>query len=422
MMSNRSRDDFDRLMTSWFEDDAHVPEPDDLVDRVVLRTRRSRRRPRWLLPEWWLPMQTIARWQAVWRPAPLLLLLAALVLLGTIVAILAGGNHPRLPAPFGPAANGRLVFDTNATLAAVNPSGAGTLPLVDRVPHAAGVTFSRDGTRLVFWGDGSPDTLYVASADGTGVKKLASGLWIATDKSPTGSPDGRHVASSTESGPGQLDEFILVIDVESGVATKIVAPELNGFRALLPAWSPDGAWIAFVGVPKASPDQPSYWIVHPDATAAHELATSKLPDDGVIAAHWAPDVARSGLAYMALAAGGSLAAYVYDVPTGHETRISGDGGGFWPAWSPDGRSLAFLTDSTAGDVRIVSAEGSAETRTIPRTGIGAPLAWSPDGREIYGSNGARTALIVITVDGSTPLVRIPHAASQALPDWQRVAP
>jgi Tol biopolymer transport system component len=47
-----------------------------------------------------------------------------------------------------------------------------------------------------------------------------------------------------------------------------------------------------------------------------------------------------------------------------------------PAWSPDGRSIAF---SRAGDIYVMNNDGS-EQRRLTRNGT-AP-AWSPDGRRI----------------------------------------
>jgi TolB protein len=357
---------------------------------------------------------------AVWRVVPVVLVAMALVLLVALLVLVAGGQRSRVPAPFGPAANGRLVVDTNGSLLVADPSGGKTEPLVEGVRLAAGATFSRDGTRVAFWGDGSPDTLYVANADGSAVRRLAQNLWIGTDKSPTWSPDGRFIAISTESGPDRGDEFMLVVDAGSGAISRIAAPELDGTRAIVPAWSPDGAWIAFVGIARDDPSgRPSYWIVHPDGSSARRLPTSPLM---LAAPRWAPDPDHLRLAYAALdAAGGSTATEVFDLATDRETRISSGESSRFPAWSPDARSVAWLA-SALGDIRIVSADGRGASRLVPRTGIAGPPAWSPDGRQIYGLDEARTTLIVITVDGSAPPIRIPHDASQGLPDWQRVTP
>ena len=53
--------DFDRLLTAWFDADARVREPDDLLDRTSRRTARTRPRPAWRLPERWIPMELTMR-------------------------------------------------------------------------------------------------------------------------------------------------------------------------------------------------------------------------------------------------------------------------------------------------------------------------------------------------------------------------
>ena len=98
---NASRDDFDRLMRQWLDADARVGEPEHLLDQVLTQTSRSRRRPRWLLLEWWLPVQLTMPMRAVPRLAPLLLLIA--LLLAAALAVVWIGSRPRLPDPFGPA-------------------------------------------------------------------------------------------------------------------------------------------------------------------------------------------------------------------------------------------------------------------------------------------------------------------------------
>lgn len=416
----QSREDFDRLMADWMHADARVAPPSGLVDATLNRTRTTRRRPKWLLSEWWLPTRFAARLPVLLRPVPLLIL-AGLVLVAGFLVILAGGQR-RVPPPFGPAGNGLLVVDTNASLEIADPRSGGTRPLVQEVQNAAGVTFSRDGTHLAFWGDGSPDSLYVADADGSHVRKLAAGLWISTDKLPAWSPDGRFIVFSTESAAGTGDEHLVVVDVGTGRGSSITPAALDGIRALFPAWSPDGAWIALVGIPAADPQRtPSYWIVHPDGSDARVLSTSALDPNTTIAPHWAPDPSRPRLAYSALG-GPSTGVFVLDLGSGRETPVSPGEPGLWPAWSPDASSLAWLTDIDTTDLRVAAVDPAASPRTVPNAGITGPPAWSPDGRELYGLDGTGTALVVVPADGSAPSVRITHARSQALPDWQRVTP
>jgi Tol biopolymer transport system component len=423
MTTQPARDDFDLLMAGWMEADAQVSEPVDLIDRVLDQTARTRRTPAWLLAERWVPAAVGDRLHAAPRLAPAILVLALLLAALLAIAFVAG-SRPRLPAPFGPAANGQLVFDTFDQIYAVNPDGTGARPIVAGIPRAAGATYAPDGTRFVFWGNDQPDSLYVGNSDGTGVRKLVGDLWISTDKSPSWSPDSRYVAISTESGPDRIDEYLVIVDTHTGTATSIRSTGLAGNRALLPAWSPDGQWIVFEGIPRVPPtptESPSYWLVRPDGSGVRRIPTSPLGTD-VVAAHWAPDARRLRIAYSALGPGGAgSAAYVFDLATNRETRISSDELALWPAWSPDGSWLAWLTGAGPDGVRIASVEDPLRVRTLDASGIGHAPAWSPDGRYIFGLSGSRTSVVVLAVDGSAPAVSIPHLISQALPDWQRLA-
>ena len=126
-----------------------------------------------------------------------------------------------VPAPFGPAANGALIWDGAATIYTSNPDGSGVRTLIAGVPHAAAPVVSSDGLRVAFWGDDSPDSLFVANIDGSGVRKLAGDLWVSTNISPAWSPDGRRLLISTESGPNRRDEHLVVFDAAGGTSTTI---------------------------------------------------------------------------------------------------------------------------------------------------------------------------------------------------------
>jgi Tol biopolymer transport system component len=419
-MPNASREDFDRLMRNWMDADAHVPEPEDLLDRVVAETRHVRRIPRWLLPERWIPVQLTMRLQTVPRMVPVLLLLIAVLLVGAALVIGLGSWRP-LPAPFGPARNGLLAYDTQANIMVSEADGTGARPLVTSVAFASGATFSPDGTKLVFWGDGSPDSLYVANADGTGVQKVSGDLWISTDKPPTWSPDSKSIAFSSESGPNRLDERIYVVDATAASSTPRPITDAAAVRAFLPAWSPAGNWIAYVGI-RQGVDVPKLWVVHPDGTDAHSFATSRYVE--VTTPQWAPSTASMRLAY----AGGDVSPdlqdiFVIDIATGIETKISTDPATErWPAWSPDGTRLAWLIGSTPPQLRITAIDGAEPARTLASGVMGAPPAWSPDGTKLFAADETRSTVTVVTVDGSAPNVRISHPRGQGLPVWQRLAP
>ena len=86
--------------------------------------------------------------------------------------------------------------------------------------------------------------------------------------------------------------------------------------------------------------------------------------------------------------------WVTTLPDGRPTRVStGTVGEFNPAWSPDGKSLAYVTweDSRGGQIMRADADGTRgwRTRTLATVGgLYADLAWSPSGTRIVATRAA----------------------------------
>lgn len=413
-----SSDAFDLVMQRWLDADAGVTEPEGLLETVLSTTRRTRRLPGWLLPERWIPVQLTTRLQPVPRLAPVLLLIG-LLLLAVAAVFLTVGRPNRLPAPFGPAANGLIAYDMKGGIRIANADGTSPRAIGENVPNPEAPIFSPDGTHIAFWGDGSPDSIYVANVDGTGVTKVSGNLWIATDKPVSWSPDSRQMVFSTESGPDKHDEKIYVASIDDP-SPRVISPA--GTRGFYPAWSPDGAWIAFLGL-GSSGGLYQIWIVRPDGSDAHPIDATLQSD--FAQPQWAPRLQPLSIAYAA----GSVGAigtdlFVVDLPSEQARRVSDRAGdGRYPAWSPDGSRLAWLAGTQPTMLRIAPASGEADAISLPSGGIEGPIRWSPDGTMIYGSNDDKTLISIVTVDGSAPPVRITHTGGQgSVPDWQRLAP
>ena len=139
-------------------------------------------------------------------------------------------------------------------------------------------------------------------------------------------------------------------------------------------WSPDGKSIAYVSSQSGNSE---LWVVPSSGGSSERItsttATKKQP-------RWSND--GEWIAYVALQPGGS--GDIQMVSADGQTRINltetiGDDRD--PSWSPDSRQLAF-TERTAGRARIMVADiESREVRPLAEI-AGSSLQWSPDGKSI----------------------------------------
>jgi Tol biopolymer transport system component len=96
-----------------------------------------------------------------------------------------------------------------------------------------------------------------------------------------------------------------------------------------------------------------------------------------------------------------------------------------PAWSPDGRRIAFRrTSGTPGlpvqvDLHVVDAEGGAATRIV-LPGLEVSPAWSPDGAllafaSLYQST--RFEIYTVRIDGTGLTRRTTNDVDDRTPRW-----
>jgi Tol biopolymer transport system component/DNA-binding winged helix-turn-helix (wHTH) protein len=156
---------------------------------------------------------------------------------------------------------------------------------------------------------------------------------------PAWSPDGRLLAYHSSRHGG-----IWIIPARGGVARQLVATGSN------PAWSPDGRSIAF-----QSDEQPE---VTPGAYGAQQGSTIWTVD--------ADGRERRELTRRGQPAGGHAA----------------------PAWSPDGRHVAFAVFEGGGDngIWILPLDTPVPRRLVHGGGF-SEIAFAPDGSALYASGG-----------------------------------
>ncbi len=269
-----------------------------------------------------------------------------------------------LPSPARPALNGRIVLQSasGGEIITVNADGTGLRAVGSGIDPA----WSPDGARIAFTRWSGQQGVYVMNADGGNVRLVRE---IAGAKSPTWSADGGKIAftwlykKATRApfpgwpfGASEVDFWrITVIDLASGKSEDVpLDPEGDAFS---PSWGSTGL-IVYKGVS-------GLWLTGesgpPWAISADPWHASPV---------WSPDGER--IAFMArrhdhwdivvMGRDGAGVTYLTSSPTTMFTRPVNN---VAPAWSPDGRSLAFLTDRE-GEWRIyvMNADGSDQRRFL----------------------------------------------------------
>jgi hypothetical protein len=172
-----ARDDFDRTLSAWLTAQAPVREPEHLLEHVLERTARTRRRAAWRIPERWTLMTAIStnaipRSPVPWRTVGLATLLALALVAGAIFAL--GSQYRRLPPPFGVAGNGSLLYSIDGDIVARAGPSTAVRPIVAGSDRDDSPIMASDGSKFVFLrhGTGEEVALWIANTDGTGQRAL----------------------------------------------------------------------------------------------------------------------------------------------------------------------------------------------------------------------------------------------------------
>jgi Tol biopolymer transport system component len=192
--------------------------------------------------------------------------------------------------------------------------------------------------------------------------------------------------------------------------TDLGLPELDADLA------PDGVHLVYRRNADATTDHADLWTLGLTARGAANLTGDTSLDNWSPA--WSPDGAR--IAFASTRDGGTLSLWTMG-PDGSDLRRVTTGHGEYPDWSPDGRRIVYAAPAGSGryDLWIVSGVGGPPTRITSAAGTDFAPAWSPDGRWIaYQTEaGDRWELWLVRPDGTDAHAVGPPGEDGVWPAW-----
>ena len=208
--------------------------------------------------------------------------------------------------------------------------------------------------------------------------------------SPSLSPDGRQLAFSWNGGTGPYFRiYVKLIGTEEPLRlTKQKSVDYN------PVWSPDGRYIAFCRIQKGNT---GIYIVPALGGVERKVRDTHWEEREFYEVFWyfgrlswSPD--GKLLAFSDRASSNqptSIYLVSLDSLTFRKLTSPGLPGDYNPAFSPDGKTLAFNRGSQGvTSIYTLPVTGGEERRLIAGSQFGWGLAWTPDGRDIvFGRAG-----------------------------------
>ena len=295
---------------------------------------------------------------------------------------------------------------------------------------------SPDG-RQVAWVEDAKDgsAIYVSAIGGGAARRITAGG--QSESAVAWSPDSKQIAFLSDAAkPGQLQLY--AIGAAGGPARKLTS--VKGFLAT-PGWSPDGKTIAVLFTENAEraagplvAEKAQTGVIEEAVTeqrlALADVSGGKLrqisPADMYVYEYaWSPD----GKSFVTTAAHGNgdnnwYIAQIYTIPAagGNMKSIYKppiDSQIAVPAWSPDGKSVAFISGlmsdepAVGGDIFIVPSEGGEAKNITPGMKASASwLTWPAGGKILFGEDvDGESGVATVDVAGGK-LETLTHAPGQ----------
>jgi Tol biopolymer transport system component len=300
----------------------------------------------------------------------------------------------------------------------MNPDGSNQLQLTFDAGRHLNPTWSPDSRKIAYlrWLNQKTE-LFVMNSDGSGQVKLAD---VPLETPLAWSPDGKYIAFNSKPASNSTLWQIHLVKPDGSE----LKPLTTGANDRDFSWSPDSKQILFSGI--ASNRLSDIFVINTDGSNLKNLTNS---DASETAPAWSPDGSRitfsSNRDYKETPR--QIDIFVTEpYSEAPPVRLTNDPAPeFNPAWSPDGKQIAFIKgESNEGELYVMNADGSQQTRLTYNSVSDQSPVWTPDGTRIAFSS-AYSDIYTIRPDG-TDLVNLnPYLTGAAnptfSPDGKRIA-
>jgi TolB protein len=229
--------------------------------------------------------------------------------------------------------------------------------------------------------------------------------------SPRASPDNDRVAFASLGKQGWSIRMYSLL-----LGRMVSFPSVVG-NTLSPAWSSDGAKLAFSASRSGDPE-----IYTSDASGGNvkQVTTFRGPD---VSPTWNPKT-NSQIAWCS-GRTGLPQIYIMDSDGTNVQRMTDGGYATSPSWSPNGQFLAFAWNRKYGpgapggqDIYIMDIASKRWTQLTHDAGRQDFPSWSPDGRHIVfqRENGGGSEIWTMLADG-TEQHRLTPSSGNSMPNW-----
>lgn len=290
----------------------------------------------------------------------------------TTVTATAGGKSATVAATFNTTSTYHLAFDRAASAFLWMDMRTGSA--AKTLEHAAGIRATdpspsptRSGFAYVYdVGPGSNPSIAIQSWSGLTYQFLTGG------DQPAWSPNGARIAfRSTRAGRSD----IWSIDADGSTeAVNLTADLPQGVESERPTWSPTGDRIAFAA--SSTVGRTGLWIMNADGTGKRALTSGPFLDTE-------PTWFGDRIVFTRRTQLGTSELYWIYVNGALAQPLTALGGAQMPAWSPDGRWIAFVVrdaGQSLGDIFAVRPDGTdvraLSLRSDGPTGGGLNPAWT----------------------------------------------